>query len=85
MQTHWYGGLPKKKISGDRLVVVIDLTGRIDPFSVIDESTIRFDNIHEARKKAELLGYDDGIHIKVARGYGLKPRVDVLMKGKSNG
>ena len=67
------------KITGNRLVVFVDLMSRVDLWCTHKGKTIRFADRAEARAFAEKKGYDDGLHFKVARGYGLKRRVDALM------
>lgn len=73
-----YGGVPRAKITGDRLIVWINLS-TLDLWCIHKKRRVRFFDSREARDFADRKGYDDGIHIKVARGYGLKQRVDALM------
>jgi hypothetical protein len=63
--------------------VFVDLQGRVDCWTVHKGKLSRFADLNEARHFAELRDYDDGIHVVVARGYGLKPRLKKLMGGKT--
>jgi hypothetical protein len=81
MPDHWYGGVPKAKVTGNRMKVYFDMLGKVDPWTEYKGKTVRFADKQEARDFAELHDFDDGIRVVCARGYGLKPRIDKLLKG----
>jgi hypothetical protein len=69
---------PQPAIKGNRLKVLLDMP-RCNYWSTHKGRTVRFFDSQEARDFAKRKGYKDGIHIVIAVGYGLKPRLDALL------